>query len=94
MIIVKRLYPYAGGVFEVTRNSADSAEVSLNCGVHDHQEFMVGLIEDESAGWVVGRKEAGYPHAGDFEEVVEHAADLLKQECQATAQVDRFFALA
>ena len=40
---------------------------------------------------MVGRKEAGYPHEGNFIEAVEHTADLLIQECQAMAQIDRFF---
>ena len=48
-------------------------------------------MEDETVGWVVGRKEAGYPHTGIFVEAVEHAAGLLVEECQAMAQVDEFF---
>ena len=60
-------------------------------GKHDHRDFVVGLMEDQTVGWVVGRKEAGYPHDSNFVEAVEHAAELLVEECQAMSQVDRFF---
>ena len=91
MIIITRIYEYMGAPFEVTRTSPESAKVDLSCGRHDHREFIVGLMEDQTVGWIVGRKGAGYPHAGNFVEAVEHAADLLIEECQAMAQVDRFF---
>ena len=80
-----------GVQFEITRTSPDSATVNINCGGHEHQDFIVGLWENEAGGWVVGRKEAGFPHEGDFLEAVEHAGDLLIQECQAMSQIDRFF---
>ena len=48
-------------------------------------------MEHETVGWIVGRKEAGYPNTGNFVEAVEHAANLLIEECQAMTQVDRFF---
>ena len=91
MIIITRIYEYMGAPFEVTRTSPESAKVDLSCGRHDHREFIVGLMEDQTVGWVVGRKEAGYPHTGIFVEAVEHAAGLLVEECQAMAQVDEFF---
>ena len=91
MTIIKRMYEYMGAQFEVTRNSPESATVDLKCGKHDHRDFVVGLMEDQTVGWVVGRKEAGYPHDSNFVEAVEHAAELLVEECQAMSQVDRFF---
>ena len=91
MIIVKRMYRHMNELFEVTRNSSDSAKVVFKCGEHDHSEFIVGLLEDEVVGWVVGRKEQGYPYDGNFTEAVEHASRLLIQECKANVEVDRFF---
>ncbi len=91
MIVVKRMYRHMDELFEVARSSSDSAKVVLKCGEHDHPEFIVGLMEDDLAGWVVGRKEQGYPHDGNFTEAVEHAAHLLIQECKAIVEVDRFF---
>jgi len=91
MFIIKRMYQYDGAMLGVTRTSPDSATVDLKCGEHDHQDFIVGLMEDEAVGWVVGRKESGHQHEGSFVDAVEHAADLLIQECKAMVQVDRFF---
>ena len=91
MIIITRIYEYMGAPFEVTRTSPESATVDLLCGKHEHRDFIVGLMEDDTVGWVVGRKEAGYPHTGNFVEAVEHAAGPLVEECQAMAQVDEFF---
>ncbi len=82
---------HKGQPFEVTRTSADSATVNLHCGAHEHRDFITGLMEDDTGGWVVGRKEAGYPHKGRFASAVEHAADLLVEECLAMGQVDTFF---
>ena len=82
MIIITRIYEYMGAPFEVTRTSPESAKVDLNCARHEHREFIVGLMEDETVGWVVGRKEAGYPHTGIFVEAVEHAAGLLSRNAR------------
>lgn len=91
MVVVKKAYQYQGSTLEVTRNSADSAKVNLQCGYHAHREFIVGLMEHEAGGWVVGREDAGYPHTGNFVSAVEHAANMLFHECQAMAQLDDFF---
>ena len=86
------LMKHKGMAFTVDRTSPHSAEVRIRCEMHDHDEFIIGLMEDETAGWVVGRKEAGHPHEGRFRSAVEHAADLLVEECLATHQMDGFFA--
>ena len=91
MSAVEKIYQYHGATLEVTRNSGDSAKVNLRCGYHEHQEFIVGLMEHAAGGWVVGRKEAGYPHKGNFGSAVEQAAKLLFQECAAMGQLNDFF---
>ncbi len=87
----KRIYQYMGLPIEVTRTSQDSATVNLRCGMHEHQDFIVGLMGSDTAGWIVGRKESGYPLEGNFVEAVEHTARLLTEECLAIAQLDNFF---
>ena len=82
----KRTYKYEGAAFHVARTSPASATVSLQCGMHEHQPFIVGLMEDEASGWVVGREKSG-----NFGNAVDHAADLLIEECNAILQIDVFF---
>ena len=64
-------------------------------GNHEHEDFLVNLIDesnyqwvssgsgDRNSDWAVGRESQGYPLEGDFEAAVEHAADLLLEECSA-----------
>ena len=91
-MVIIRIYPYEGAQFQVTRTSTDSATVNIQCGKHDHQDFIVGLMEAETGGWVVGRKESGYPYEGIFVDAVEYVANLLIEECTAVSQLDSFFA--
>lgn len=89
--MANRTYQYEGAKFQVARTSSASATVALQCGMHEHEPFIVGLMEDEARGWVVGRKKAGYPQDGHFGNAVDHAAELLVEECNALVQVDMFF---
>ena len=88
----RKTHHYKGEEFEVTRTSGGSVTVELECDAHEHQEFIIGLMEEGTVGWVVGRKEAGYPFDGDFVQAIERAADLLIEECQTMDQLDVFFA--
>ncbi len=90
-MVIKRMYPHRGEVFEVTRTSPDSATVNLQCRAHEHRDFIIGLMEDETWGWVLGRKGSGYPQEGGFADAVDHAANLLIEECGAMGQLDSFF---
>ena len=91
MTIAKRTYQYEGATLQLTRTSSASATVALQCGMHEHDQFIIGLMEDETWGWVVGREQGGSPHEGNFVDAVDHAADLLIEECNAMVQVDTFF---
>jgi hypothetical protein len=72
---------YRGERFEVHRASADSATVQILCEIHEHGEYIIGLLED-ALGWHVGRKETGGYVCGDsFSVAVEHCADRLLEEC-------------
>ena len=95
--IVNRKYLYREKQFEVARTSPDSATVELECEDHNHEVYIVGRIEGDSA-WGVGRKDHGYPlQEASFEEAVQHCAEALSEECKAlfaesaTAEVDLFF---
>ena len=94
MTIVSGKYEHEGKQFDITRTSSDSVTVALNCGDHDHEDYIVGRIEGDG-GWGVGRKDSGYPHEGDsFLEAVEHCATMISEECaslDAIEQVDGFF---
>ena len=91
MPIAKKTYHYEGATLPVTRTSSASATVALQCGMHEHGQFIIGLMENDTWGWVVGREESGSPHDGNFVDAVDHAADLLIEECNAMVQVDTFF---
>ncbi len=86
-----RTYQYEGADFQVTRTSPASATVVLQCGMHEHEEFMVGLVEDEASGWAVGRKTSGNFVDGNFNDAVDKCAELLIEECNAMVQIDTFF---
>ena len=94
MAFAEGLYNYMGRQFDVTRTSPASVKIGLNCGDHDHEDFIVGKIEGEE-GWGVGRRVSGYPHDGHtFLEAVHHCADMLSEECDsqnAVVEVDEFF---
>ena len=88
------VYAHGGRKFEVTRTSEVSATVNIRCDAHAHEDLIIGLVEDEAAQWVVGRKEAGQPgyvHSF-FEDAVNWAAYLLMKECLDAGQFDDFFA--
>lgn len=89
--MLKKTHKYEGATFHVTRTSPDSATVMFQCGMHEHPPFIVGLMEDEAVGWVVGRAKSGNRHEGHFGDAVNHAADLLIEECNAIVQMDVFF---
>lgn len=89
--MTKKTHNYEGATLQVTRTSSASATVELQCGMHEHDQFMIGLMENETWGWVVGREESGSPHDGNFADAVDHTADLLIEECNAMVQIDMFF---
>ena len=43
---VKKLHQYKGQHFGITRNSLHSARVQLICGNHEHEDFLVNLIDE------------------------------------------------
>ena len=92
--MTRRIYEYGGEQFEVIRTSPDSVTVGLRCEKHEHEDFIVGKVEDHT-GWGVGRKESGSFFDGSFADAVDHCAELLSEECdsiESIAQVDEFFA--
>ncbi len=91
MTMSKRTYQYEGATLQVTSTSSASATAALQCGMHEHDQFIIGLMENEAWGWVVGREKSGSPHEGNFVDAVDHAADLSIEECNAMVQVDMFF---
>ncbi len=95
--IVKRKYLYREKQFEVARTSPDSVTVELECEDHNHEVYIVGRIEGDTA-WGVGRKDHGYPlQDASLEVAIQHCAEALSEECMAlfaesaTAEVDLFF---
>ena len=66
----------------------------MNCGYHDHKDFVVSKIEGGEV-WGVGRESYGYLHDGHtFLEAVQHCATMLSEECDsqnAVLEVDEFF---
>ena len=102
MFIAKKIHSYRDEQFGVTQTSLHSATVNVICGEHEHDDFLVELIEQcdfkwvhGSGGgecdWAVGRDDQGYPIEGNFAEALEHAADLLLEECGAMQGVSEFF---
>ena len=92
-VLSRRVYKYEGEEFEVIRTSPDSATVTLDCEMHDHEVFIVGKIEGHRE-WGVGRKDSGSSFDGSFAEAVDHCADQLIEECnniESIAEVDDFF---
>ncbi len=87
----EKLYQYEGETLRVVRTSPASATVSLQRGAQELEPFIVGLMEDEASGWVVGREKSGNFHEGNFWSAVDHAAALLIEECNAIHQIDEFF---
>ena len=49
---VKKLHQYKGQHFGITRNSLHSARVQLICGNHEHEDFLVNLIDESNYHWV------------------------------------------
>lgn len=94
MAMHMRIYAYEDRVFEVTRTSEVSATVNIRCEAQAHEDFIIGLVEDEAAQWVVGRQETGQPGYVQslFENAVTWAAYLLMKECLDAGQIDDFFA--
>lgn len=99
----KRLLEYKEQHFGLTRTSPHSASVQLICGRHEHEEFLVELIEECSRSWVarraqesdcdwaVGRETQGYPIEGTVADAMERAADLLLEECSAMKGIEDYF---
>ena len=46
----KRTYRYEGATLHVGRTSSASATVELQCGMHEHESFIIGLLEAETGG--------------------------------------------
>ena len=84
-----------GDSYAVARNSPVSATVAKMCREHGHPSYMLGLLDDEAVGWIMGRTEGNTPkysnHDASFSEAVEQAANLLRRECQSIGQLDDFF---
>lgn len=80
--------------YVITKNGPTAAQVNIVCDKHDHRYYIVGLVEDQAAGWILGRPEAGspkYAHEGEFVGAVENAANLLWRECLSMEELDDFF---
>ena len=93
MVTEKGIYRHFGQRFLITRTSPDSVRIGLNCGDHDHEDYIVGRIEGDRR-WGLGRKDSGSFHEGDFLEAVEQCTSELSEECNcldAIEQVDDFF---
>ncbi len=93
MATVKGIYEHYGRRFLITRTSPDSVKIGLDCGDHDHEDYVVGRIEGDRR-WGLGRKDSGSFHEGDFLEAVEQCTSELSEECDsldAIEQVDDFF---
>ena len=58
MTIVSGKYEHEGKQFDITRTSSDSVTVALNCGDHDHEDYIVGRIEGDGR-WGMGRRTEG-----------------------------------
>ena len=87
-----KTYDHKGIEFLVTRTSPHSATVGLICGVYKHKPFIVGIVEGGD-GWAVGQEKSGpTSHPGPFLEAVKYCASTLHEECEATIQLDSFFA--
>ncbi len=91
MTAATRHFQYRGMQFEATKTSPASATVNIACGLHIHEDFIIGIAENDAIGWVVGRAGSGYPQDGNFLDVVEHTANLLYEECAAMRQIEGFF---
>ena len=84
-----------GRLFIVSKLSTIAAKVAIVCESHEHRYHIIGLLENEAAGWMIGRTEAAdpkYSHEGSFSDAVEEAANLLLRECQCMSELDAFFA--
>ena len=93
-VLTKRMYEYGKWHLAVMRTSPASATVSLICEEHEHEDFIIGKVDDHT-GWGVGRKDSGSGFDGTFKEAVEHCADQLIFECdniESITQLDEFFA--
>ena len=93
MATEKGIYEHFGQQFLITRTSPDSVRIGINCGDHDHEDYIVGRIEGDRR-WGLGRKDSGSFHEGDFLEAVEQCTSELSEECDsldAIEQVDDFF---
>ena len=90
-----KIQSYWGNNYAVTRDSPVSATVNKICREHNHLSYMLGLLDDEAAGWIMGRTEANTPkyscNSASFAEAVQQAANLLHRECLSMAQLDGFF---
>lgn len=85
---------YQDRQYVVTNKGSVAAEVNILCDRHDHRYYIVGLVEDQAAGWILGRPDAGsprYAHEGAFVGAVENAANLLLRECISMDELDEFF---
>ena len=101
MTIARKLHNYRGGEFRVIRRSPHKATVNLVCREHRHKQFIVGLIEETGGDWASGRsgdsdwavgdKDRGYPFEGNFSGAVDHAADILLEECRSMKDIQHFF---
>ena len=91
MSVIQRHFLYRGVHFVATKTSPASATVNIACGPHTHEDFIIGVAENDAIGWVVGRAGSGYPQGGNFLDAVEHTAGLLYEECAAMQQIEGFF---
>lgn len=83
-----------GRRYLVTKTSTVAARVDADCDEHSHRQYIIGLVEDEAVGWIVGRPDLDSPKyslGGHFTGAVEQAANLLWRECLSMAELDEFF---
>ena len=86
-----KMIAYKEMKFPVSRTSVDSATIGLLCDKHEHDTFIVGIVEI-TGKWAVGRKETGGKAVPDnFDKAVTRCAELLFRECTAITEVDSFF---
>ena len=86
----KRVHQHGDREFEVSRTSLDSAIVKVKCGMHEHDDIIVGRKEVEG-GWLMGRGTHSFGPMDKIEDAVAHCEGLLVDECKAAVQVEEFF---
>ena len=86
-----KLLSYMKSEFPITRTSPHSASINILCDPHEHDEFVISIV-DMDGRWGIGRKDSGgKTFLGDFDKAIRRCASLLSKECDAISEVDEFF---